>query len=86
MPPLPRIATPSEWATLRALLLLKEKALTKELDLLAAERRKLPMVPFDGEKYTFFDEEGKEVKLVDLFGGKSQVCWGFWRFPAKLCF
>ena len=44
---LPPIVSPEEWQAARDALLVKEKAHMKTADDLAAERRRLPMVPFD---------------------------------------
>ncbi|MGJ3255195.1 MAG: DUF899 domain-containing protein, partial [Alcanivorax sp.] len=69
--PLPRIASPEEWDKARLALLDKEKALTRAQDALAAERRRLPMVPV-GRDYRFTGPEG-ELSLVDLFQGRRQL-------------
>ena len=47
---IPRIVLPGEWQAARKKLLVKEKAMTRALDALAAERRRLPMVLID-KKY-----------------------------------
>ena len=41
---LPQTVSPEEWNKARHQLLVKEKDLTRALDALAAERRRLPMV------------------------------------------
>jgi predicted dithiol-disulfide oxidoreductase (DUF899 family) len=48
----------------------REKAATRELDAIAAQRRRLPMVRMP--EYTLIGAEGR-VRLVDLFDGKSQL-------------
>ncbi|OBK71984.1 DUF899 family protein [Mycobacterium sp. 1274761.0] len=48
----------------------REKAATRELDAIAAQRRRLPMVEM-GE-YTLIGEDGP-VRLVDVFKGRSQL-------------
>jgi predicted dithiol-disulfide oxidoreductase (DUF899 family) len=48
----------------------REKAATRELDAIAAQRRRLPMVKM--ADYTLEGEEGP-VRLVDVFGGMSQL-------------
>lgn len=73
MSALPHITTKEEWDKARAALLVKEKALTKQIDQVAAERRKLPMVQIDEKKYAFVGEHGEKKSLVDLFDGKKQV-------------
>ncbi|HEX3712821.1 MAG TPA: DUF899 family protein, partial [Trebonia sp.] len=48
----------------------REKAATRELDAIAAQRRRLPMVRLPG--YTLEGEQGP-VRLADVFEGKSQL-------------
>ena len=48
----------------------REKAATKELDAIAAQRRRLPMVEMPD--YTLIGADGP-VRLVDVFGGRSQL-------------
>src|SRR6185369_8304791 len=48
----------------------REKAATRELDAIAAQRRRLPMVEMPD--YTLIGEDGP-VRLVDVFDGKSQL-------------
>src|SRR4029079_11666215 len=48
----------------------REKAATRELDAIAAQRRRLPMVEMPD--YTLEGEQGP-VRLADLFDGKSQL-------------
>ncbi|WP_253258295.1 DUF899 family protein [Pseudonocardia sp. N23] len=55
-----------ELADLRA----REKAATKELDAIAAQRRRLPMVRMP--EYTLVGADGP-VRLVDVFAGRSQL-------------
>lgn len=69
--PHPPIADRAAWRTLRSDLLTREKALTRQKDALAAERRRLPMVPLDKE-YALDGPDGK-VRLIDLFDGKRQL-------------
>jgi predicted dithiol-disulfide oxidoreductase (DUF899 family) len=68
---LPRIVSPEEWLKARQQLLVKEKGLTRALDALAAERRRLPMVKVE-KHYTFNGPQGK-ASLLDLFGGRRQL-------------
>jgi predicted dithiol-disulfide oxidoreductase (DUF899 family) len=44
---LPKVAPQAEWQAARDRLLVEEKAHTRASDLLAAERRRLPMVKID---------------------------------------
>jgi predicted dithiol-disulfide oxidoreductase (DUF899 family) len=68
---LPKIVSHDKWEEARKELLAKEKELTKKLDELAAERRRLPMVLVEGD-YTFTGPEG-EISLIDLFEGRRQL-------------
>ncbi|KFY45665.1 hypothetical protein V495_02860 [Pseudogymnoascus sp. VKM F-4514 (FW-929)] len=63
--------TREEWLTARKALLLKEKALTKANDEVAALRRQLPHVKIDKD-YTFEGPSGK-VSFKDLFEGRKQL-------------
>lgn len=67
----PRIATRDEWLQARKALLTKEKAATRLLDQLRAERRALPWVKVE-KNYSFDSVEGKK-SLSDLFQGRSQL-------------
>jgi predicted dithiol-disulfide oxidoreductase (DUF899 family) len=67
MPPVVDHATwRKELAELRA----REKAATRELDAIAAQRRRLPMVRMP--EYTLVGADGP-VRLVDIFDGRSQL-------------
>src|SRR5262245_29077115 len=65
------VVSREEWTKAREALLAKEKALTRQRDALAAERRALPWVPV--EKPYVFDGPGGPVSLADLFDGRSQL-------------
>ncbi|MFF5229461.1 DUF899 domain-containing protein [Dactylosporangium sp. NPDC000521] len=69
---LPAVVTPAEWQAARDALLVKEKELTRALDRLAAERRRLPMVRL-GKQYRFVAPDGTEASLTDLFAGRRQL-------------
>jgi predicted dithiol-disulfide oxidoreductase (DUF899 family) len=69
--PLPRIVSSAEWQDARDKLLVKEKAQTRALDALAAERRRLPMVKID-KPYVFQGPKGK-LRLLDMFDGRRQL-------------
>jgi predicted dithiol-disulfide oxidoreductase (DUF899 family) len=69
--PLPPIVSEPEWRAARDALLVKEKALTRQLDALAAERRRLPMMRIEPD-YTFEGETGP-VTLAELFDGRPQL-------------
>ncbi|OIJ88410.1 DUF899 domain-containing protein [Streptomyces colonosanans] len=68
---LPPIVSPQKWQAARGALLVKEKAATRALDALAAERRRLPMVAF--EKEYLFDGPGGKATLLELFEGRRQL-------------
>src|SRR6202163_2734885 len=67
----PPIVSQEEWEAARQQLLLKEKALTRSRDALAAERRRMPWTAVD-KKYEFDGPKGK-VSLLDLFEGRRQL-------------
>jgi predicted dithiol-disulfide oxidoreductase (DUF899 family) len=69
---LPEIVTADVWQAARGELLAKEKAATRALDALAAERRRLPMVAIDAG-YRFEAPDGATVALADLFEGRRQL-------------
>src|SRR5688572_31388565 len=58
------------WRAALADLRRREKAVTRELDAIAAQRRRLPMVRMP--EYTLVGAEGP-VRLVDIFDGRSQL-------------
>jgi predicted dithiol-disulfide oxidoreductase (DUF899 family) len=65
------IVSQQEWEAARQQLLVKEKALTRSRDALAAERRRMPWVAVE-KKYEFDGPKGK-VSLLDLFEGRPQL-------------
>src|SRR2546429_206499 len=67
----PPVVSPQEWQVARQLLLVKEKALTRSRDALAAERRRMPWMAVE-KKYEFDGPKGK-VSLLDLFEGRRQL-------------
>jgi predicted dithiol-disulfide oxidoreductase (DUF899 family) len=67
----PPIVSQREWEAARQQLLVKEKALTRSRDALAAERRRMPWMAVD-KKYEFDGPKGK-VSLLDLFEGRPQL-------------
>jgi predicted dithiol-disulfide oxidoreductase (DUF899 family) len=68
---LPEVVSQAEWQAARERLLAKEKELTRALDALAAQRRRLPMVRI-GKAYVFDGPHGR-VGLADLFQGRRQL-------------
>src|SRR5260221_9470716 len=67
----PPIVSQQEWEAAHQQLLVKEKALTRSRDALAAERRRMPWLAVD-KKYEFEGPKGK-VTLLDLFEGRRQL-------------
>jgi predicted dithiol-disulfide oxidoreductase (DUF899 family) len=67
----PKIVSSDEWETAHAALLIKEKALTRARDALAAERRRMPWLAV--EKPYEFDGPGGKRSLLDLFDGRRQL-------------
>jgi predicted dithiol-disulfide oxidoreductase (DUF899 family) len=68
---LPKIVSAAQWRAAREALLVKEKKLTRARDELAAERRRLPMMPVEPD-YVFAGPKGP-VRLLDLFEGHPQL-------------
>ena len=68
---LPPIVTPQEWNAAREALLVKEKALTRARDALAAERRRMPRMAVEKD-YAFEGPDGP-ASLLDLFDGRRQL-------------
>lgn len=67
----PPIVSESEWLAQRITLLKREKEATRQMDRVAAERRRLPMV-LVGKDYVFEGPAGK-CRLAGLFEGRSQL-------------
>jgi predicted dithiol-disulfide oxidoreductase (DUF899 family) len=67
----PAISSPQEWEAAREQLLIKEKAMTRARDALAAERRRMPWVAV--EKAYRFDGAKGDASLLDLFEGRRQL-------------
>src|SRR5215216_2526256 len=67
----PPIVSPQEWEAARQQLLVKEKALTRARDALAAERRRMPWMAVE-KPYAFEGPEGM-ASLLDLFDGRRQL-------------
>ena len=67
---LPPVVDEGTWRRELEQLRIREKAATHELDAIAAQRRRLPMVELP--EYTLVGEHGP-VRLVDVFQGKSQL-------------
>jgi predicted dithiol-disulfide oxidoreductase (DUF899 family) len=67
----PPIVSPEAWAAAREQMLVKEKALTRARDALAADRRRMPWMAVE-KPYAFEGPEGR-VSLLDLFHGRRQL-------------
>src|SRR5437867_4616639 len=67
----PPVVSRQEWQVARQQLLVKEKALTRSRDAVAAERRRMPWMAVE-KKYEFDGPKGK-VSLLDLFEGRRQL-------------
>jgi predicted dithiol-disulfide oxidoreductase (DUF899 family) len=69
--PKPAVVSRQVWLAKRKELLAGEKALTRHMDKVNAERRRLPMVKLE-KAYTFDGPTGK-MSLLDLFEGRRQL-------------
>ncbi len=67
----PPVVAREAWEAARERLLVKEKALTKARDALAAERRRMPWLRIDKD-YVFDGPRGR-VRLLDLFDARRQL-------------
>jgi predicted dithiol-disulfide oxidoreductase (DUF899 family) len=67
----PPIVSREQWMSTREEMLVKEKALTRARDALAAERRRMPWMAV--EKQYAFEGPNGNVGLVDLFAGRRQL-------------
>jgi predicted dithiol-disulfide oxidoreductase (DUF899 family) len=72
MASMPEVVSAEVWQRQRDELLKVEKEATKNLDAVAARRRRLPMMRFDHEKYQFDTPDGPKT-LLDLFAGRTQL-------------
>lgn len=69
---LPNVVSREEWLEARKVLLEKEKEVTLARDMIAEERRRLPMVKVEKD-YTFEGPNGSRLTLLDLFEGRRQL-------------
>jgi predicted dithiol-disulfide oxidoreductase (DUF899 family) len=67
----PEIVSRQEWEAALQKLLVKEKALTRARDAMAAERRRMPWLAV--EKHYEFEGPKGRVSLLDLFDGRRQL-------------
>src|SRR3954447_14725616 len=78
---MPPVVDHESWEAALADLRVREKAATRELDAIAAQRRRLPMVELP--EYTLEGEHGP-VRLVDLFGAQPQlIVYSHMWFPGE---
>ncbi|MFF1696333.1 DUF899 domain-containing protein [Streptomyces sp. NPDC058257] len=78
---LPPVVDTETWERQLDDLRVREKAATRELDAIAAQRRRMPMVEMPG--YTLQGEDGP-APLTDIFGDKSQlIVYNHMWFPGK---
>lgn len=68
----PPVVSAERWQAARAALLVREKELTRALDALAAQRRRLPMVRLNTD-YRFTAPDGSTVGWAGLFAGRRQL-------------
>jgi len=68
---LPRVVPREEWLVARRVLLEKEKEVTRARDMIAAQRRDLPMVKV--EKEYLFEGPNGTLTLLDMFEGRRQL-------------
>ena len=79
--PHPKVVSPEEWRAARLAHLEHEKAATKAMDRLRAERRRLPMEKVD-KRYSFEGPGGKR-SLLELFEGRRQLVVYHFMFDPK---
>jgi len=78
---LPPVVDTATWQRELDALRVREKAATRELDAIAAQRRGLPMVRMPD--YTLHGEDGP-VRLADVFDGRSQlIVYNHMWFPGE---
>ena len=79
--PHPPIVSQEEWLVERKKLLTKEKNLTKQIDRINAQRRRLPMVKIE-KNYLFDTPNGKQQHFKALFEGRRQLIVYHFMFDA----
>lgn len=76
---MPAVVEQGEWVEALAALRVKEKEATRDLDVLAAQRRRLPMARV--QKDYSFEGAGGRSSLADLFEGRRQLIVYHFMFP-----
>ncbi|MEU4600328.1 DUF899 family protein [Nocardia sp. NPDC023988] len=71
MTALPNVVDHDTWQAELDALRVREKAATRELDAIAAQRRRLPAVRLPD--YTLKAEDGSDVSLAEVFDGRTQL-------------
>lgn len=80
----------ADYRAVRTALLAEEIALRRHIERVAAQRRALPLGGAAPD-YSFIDENGKTVKLADLFGRHDTLVTYFWMYgpqrerPCPMC-
>lgn len=80
-----------EYEAARRALLAEEIEFRRHMTRLVEQRQALPPGPVITKGYRFLDEEGAEVGLRDLFGGKDTLVTYFWMYgpqrarPCPMC-
>jgi predicted dithiol-disulfide oxidoreductase (DUF899 family) len=77
----PPVVSQEEWQVARDELLAEEKRYTRELDALAAKRRRLPMTRIAGAGDYVFDGPEGPATLGDVFEGRDQLIVYHFMFP-----
>ena len=78
---LPPVVDPDTWQRELDALRVREKEATRELDAIAAQRRRLPMVELP--EYTLVGQEGP-IRLAEIFGGATQlIVYNHMWFPGE---
>ena len=81
----------AEYEAARVALLAEEIEFRRHMTRLVEQRRALPPGPVIAKTYRFRDEEGAEVRLLDLFGDKDTLVTYFWMYgpqrarPCPMC-
>ncbi|WP_040518640.1 DUF899 family protein [Gordonia neofelifaecis] len=71
MTALPPVVDRATWQNDLDELRIREKAATRELDAIAAQRRRMPVVKLP--EYRLTAEDGSELSLAEVFDGRSQL-------------
>ena len=80
----------TEYREARTALLAEEIELRRHIERVAEQRRALPLGG-EARDYTFKDENGRAVKLADMFGAHDTLVTYFWMFgpqrerPCPMC-